>query len=418
MNLNIASFPPRVAFLVPSLRGRGGWATFARGAIGALSRHVEPVLIVGQADEATARATFPSLEIHAVPVVYPEDWSGTSVSLLRRILPALFAIRRLPHLNVAIVHALEMFPAGWLGVALADRERAPLILTAHGTYAVLWKSWRMLDLPYRFVLRNAAAICPVSHGTEERLRGFYQSNLRHASVRVIANGTDAAGRIPRADVIARIWPEAPMVLTVGGVKPRKGHDVSLRAFSILQRKYPLARYRIAGLSPSDDFRNTLEMLIRQESIRHVEFLGAVDDAALDRLYRESSLFLLLSQEEGLHFEGFGLAYLEAGAYGLPVIGTRTGGIPDAVRDGETGCLVAAGDAAAAGEAMILLASDEQKARRMGLAGRAFAEELTWDRFAKRQTAVYESVLISPTYSTLSAPGKTKRGRGQESYPPS
>jgi glycosyltransferase involved in cell wall biosynthesis len=110
---------------------------------------------------------------------------------------------------------------------------------------------------------------------------------------------------------------------------------------------------------------------------------------------------MASQEEGDHFEGFVFVFLEAGAYGLPVIGTRTGGIPDAIADGENGFLFAPDDVEGIAGAMIRLAEDPALARRMGMAGRARAEELTWKRYARQQMAVYRSALAGPA---AKAPG--------------
>jgi phosphatidylinositol alpha-1,6-mannosyltransferase len=211
-------------------------------------------------------------------------------------------------------------------------------------------------------------------------------------VHTIANGTDAASRISRKEVEARAWPSAPIALTVGAVKPRKGHATSLRAFAGLQRQFPQARYSIAGRLPAAEYKRELEEIIQEEGIQNIDFLGLVDNAALDRLYRKASVFLLLSQQEGLHFEGFGLAYLEAGAYGLPVIGANTGGVPDVVHDGETGYLIPPSDHARAADALCRLSSDSLLSRRMGLAGREQAEALTWARFAEQQLGVYDSVL--------------------------
>jgi glycosyltransferase involved in cell wall biosynthesis len=136
----------------------------------------------------------------------------------------------------------------------------------------------------------------------------------------------------------------------------------------------------------------LKSIIRREKLRGVQFLGTVDSSRLDQLYREATVFLLLSQDVDLRFEGFGLVFLEAGAYGLPVVGSRCGGIPDAVIDGETGYLVDPADAEAAGRAMIRLTEDPALSLRLGQAGRARAERLTWDRFAEEQWAEYQKVL--------------------------
>jgi glycosyltransferase involved in cell wall biosynthesis len=129
-------------------------------------------------------------------------------------------------------------------------------------------------------------------------------------------------------------------------------------------------------------------IIDMEGIRNVEFLGEVSGKTLQSCFEESSLFVLMSQEEGLSFEGFGLVFLEAGAYGLPVVGTRTGGIPDAVHDGETGILVAPDDVTGAARAMETLLRTPALARTMGLAGRAYAESLTWERYSEQMMQVY------------------------------
>jgi glycosyltransferase involved in cell wall biosynthesis len=104
------------------------------------------------------------------------------------------------------------------------------------------------------------------------------------------------------------------------------------------------------------------------------------------------VFVLTSQEKQDHFEGFGLVFLEAGAHGLPVIGSRTGGISDAVKDGETGFLFDPLDVSAIAEGMVRLIRDPGLARQLGQNGRKVAESLTWDRYADQQLQVYGRVL--------------------------
>jgi glycosyltransferase involved in cell wall biosynthesis len=383
---------PRIAYLIPSLRGYRGWVTLVEGAIRSLQKFVEPVLIVSRGDEAAAAEKFPALERHVLPTVQAECWSGTTLSMLRRMLPALWVARRLRLPRVRMVHSLEMFPAGWAGDALARARGIPHVLTAIGTYTVLWRKWRTLDYFYRGVLRRSAAIYPISHGTEAKLWDLYGSDLPATTVRTILCGTRAAELIPPDTARRRVEKAPPIVLSVGMAKPRKGYHVSLEAFAVLRKRFPGAVYRIAGPAPEGDYRRLLKGIIRREKLRGVRFLGPVDSTRLDQLYKEATVFLLLSQDLDLRFEGFGLVYLEAGAYGLPVVGSRCGGIPDAVIDGETGYLVDPADAEAAGRAMIRLAEDKALSLQMGLAGRARAERLTWDRFAEEQWAEYQKVL--------------------------
>jgi phosphatidylinositol alpha-1,6-mannosyltransferase len=383
---------PRIAFVIPLLHARSGWATFARGAIRALSEFIEPVLIVSRADEAATRREFPALERQTLPTVQAEDWNETTVSMLRRMAPALAAARRLTLPGVRLIHSLEVFPAGWIGATLARTAGAPHVLTAHGTYALIWKQWPLLDFFHRRILRHAAAVYPVSEGTAEKLRAAYKGNLGGKLIRTVRIGSDAASRVEHEAAAGRTQPDSPVVLTVGGVKARKGYHANLRAFGLLQRRFPDARYLVAGRDPESEYRLQLEEILRVNAIRNVEFLGVVDSARLDSLYRQASIFLLLSEEDDRHFEGFGLVYLEAGAYGLPVVGSRSGGIPDAVAEGESGFLVAPGDVEGAAQAMIRLASDRQLSMRMGGAGRAKAEYFTWRRYAEEQFRQYREVL--------------------------
>src|SRR2546430_11473899 len=114
----------------------------------------------------------------------------------------------------------------------------------------------------------------------------------------------------------------------------------------------------------------------------VRLLGFVSDDALPALYNAADLFVLASRRYDLLVEGFGISIVEASASGLPVIGSRSGGIPEAIRDGETGFLVDPDDPAAVAATAIRLLGDEGLRRRMGAAGRAAVESYyNWDRVA-------------------------------------
>jgi phosphatidylinositol alpha-1,6-mannosyltransferase len=114
----------------------------------------------------------------------------------------------------------------------------------------------------------------------------------------------------------------------------------------------------------------------------VRFLGRVPDDELLATYGAADLFVLAAREERPDVEGFGLVYLEANACGKAVVGTTSGGVPDAVVPGKTGLLVAPDDALAFARAVIELLSDPARARAMGEAGRVRVQrEATWDRVA-------------------------------------
>jgi len=387
-----ASSRIRIAFVIPLLSGRGGWPTATLGILRSLAPQVEPLLIVANADRDAAKSLFPDAQVLTLPEVQPNV--AGSIRSAAHMLPSLLALRSFPRLGVRIVHSLELFPAGWIGDILARREGVPHVITTFGTYGVVWHRWRLTSRICAGILRRAACICPMSRGTAEKMRARFASALADTDIRVVLQGSEFTGRVPREAAEKKIFPPDPSVISVGGIKPRKGYHISLKAFGILQKRFPGARYVVAGGGIGNEYHRELEEIIRREKIHDVEFLGTVDPARLDRLYREASMFLLPSQEVDSHFEGFGLVFLEAGAYGLPVIGTLSGGIPDAVVDGETGFLLPPDDAVGIARAMIALAENPALSRTMGMAGRTRAEALNWERFAGEQMDVYRSVMGS------------------------
>ena len=140
---------------------------------------------------------------------------------------------------------------------------------------------------------------------------------------------------------------------------KKGLATSLRAFEDFTHAFPHATFAIAGEGPlGDELRATASALGIAD---RVHFTGFLSQNELHALYAESHFFLHPSElgPDGDQ-EGVPNSMLEAMASGLPVLATRHGGIPEAVEDGVSGCLVAERDHAALGQAMIELAGDPSR----------------------------------------------------------
>jgi phosphatidylinositol alpha-1,6-mannosyltransferase len=287
---------------------------------------------------------------------------------------------------------LEAYPTGLVGHWLARKLRRPHVLTAHGTYGVIWSQMALDRRVYRGVLASAALVCPVSQGTARLMQAHFGPALAPQRLRPILNGNDYTRRVPRREAFERPVPEAPTLLSVGEVKARKGQHVSLAAFARVQERLPQARYFIAGRCLPNEYTRQLQDFVAERGLREVVFLGVVSAEELGRLYRQASVFVLTPQQIGLHFEGFGLVYLEAGAYGLPVVATRSGGVPEAVREGETGFLADPDDVLGLADALLKLLTDPDLARRLGQANRLWAESLTWERCAEDYLKAYREVM--------------------------
>ena len=139
-------------------------------------------------------------------------------------------------------------------------------------------------------------------------------------------------------------------------------------------------YQMVGVGESS-YRTEIEAACRAGGVR-CEFLGGVDDGALAGIYAHCTLYAQASQTLGRSVEGFGISFLEAGFYGKPSAAFLSGGVAEAVVDGQTGLLVPEGDLDALASAIGRLLDDPALRARMGVAGREHALGLRWEDSAR------------------------------------
>jgi len=380
-----------VAYIVPSLQKPSGWRTHAVAFICAMSAHVQPVLFVAQADRDEAKALFPDFPLFVLP--FTQQASLHTLKGMSALFSGWQTIATGDYPSIDLVHSLEAYPTGLLGSWLAEKLRCPHALTSHGTYGVIWHRYLLDRLVYQGVLSQTQLVFPVSHGTEQAMRRYFDRSMKNCRVLPISNGNDFYTKVPQQEALEREIPPVPTLLTVGDVKPRKGQHISLQAFAQVKREIPQACYIIVGSYTQNGYFQQLARMIAEQHIDDVIFTGVVSDETLHRHYQEASVFTLTPQEiEGDQFEGFGLVYLEAGAYGLPVVGTRCGGVADAVREGITGFLADPDDIDGIAQAMLRLFKDPALAQEMGRANRLWAETLTWEKNAAEHFRAYQEVV--------------------------
>ena len=174
-----------------------------------------------------------------------------------------------------------------------------------------------------------------------------------------------------------------LLLTVGRLIERKGHDQVLRALPGIVKDFPDVLYCIVGIGAEE---KRLREQIRELGLEnHVRLMGKVPEEELTFLYNACEIFVMPSREieEGGHIEGFGIVYLEANACGKPVIGGRSGGIGEAIRDGETGFLVNPARPEEIAEKIHFLLSSPDEAQRLGRQGlRWVRETFDWDHYTQ------------------------------------
>lgn len=228
-----------------------------------------------------------------------------------------------------------------------------------------------------FAARNADASIAVSSYTKGLVE---EAGGAPERIHLIHPGVDLPETSQRAPEAER-----PTVLTIARMEDRyKGHDVMVRAMSLVAARVPQAQWVVIGDGP---LRAALSELVRSTGLNDdvIRFLGAVDDQERDLWLDRAHVFAMPSRMPagGYVGEGFGIVYLEANVHGCPALAGNVGGAVDAVVDGDTGLLVDPEDHIAVGNALVDLLQNPDRRRAMGEAGARRAEDFAWPRTAER-----------------------------------
>lgn len=243
------------------------------------------------------------------------------------------------------------------------------------------------DATRRRVLGSVDGLFPVSGFTAGRVRDLGAPADR---VRVVPVGTDLSRFGPADGTIVRKRHDlegAAVILTAARLVPHKGLDTLVRALPAVLEKVPNAVLLVVGRGLELD--RLRELAIDQRVPDQVRFIGGVQAEEMSAYYAAADVFAMVPREQFPAVEGFGTVFLEAAACEKPVVGSTSGGIPDAIVDGETGLLVPPQDPQATAQAIIQVLVDPERARAWGRAGRALVErEFTWPIVARR---MYEAM---------------------------
>ena len=277
-----------------------------------------------------------------------------------------------------LIHA-HFGPDGGFATSLARALRLPLIVTFHG-YDATWRSPARRPNPLDLLWRRGQFFRALA--LERRRVPFQSASYVIAVSDFIRRQLIALGCPPDKIVVhytgidlEQFQPDGaierqPMVLFVGRLVEKKGCSVLLKAMAQVQAVYPAAQLAIVGEGTE---RSYLQAQARSLGLARCQFSGIQTPAQVRAWMNRAWLLCApsLTARSG-DAEGLGTALLEAQAMELPVVATRSGGIPEAVRDGGTGLLVPENDPAALAAAILRLLTDRALRDRLGQAGRARA----------------------------------------------
>ena len=166
-----------------------------------------------------------------------------------------------------------------------------------------------------------------------------------------------------------------VLFSAGRLVKRKGFENVAKAMTEVNKKFPDLHYFIAGDGPEK-----MNLLDYSMQSKNITFLGRVSDKERDAWLAACDIFIMPAYKEGDDFEGFGIVYLEANIAGKPVIGGRSGGVPEAIDDGVSGLLVDPKDNNDIAKAIERLAGDVSLSKKLGRQGHDRALEwFNWER---------------------------------------
>jgi glycosyltransferase involved in cell wall biosynthesis len=327
--------------------------------------HVGPAKGVGWLGDRFRKAGFPS---ETFSLRKPVDF---------RCLDALTETLR--QARVDVVHSHE-FTMCVYGAAAANRLGIPHVTTMHGNQKMMDKLRRRVAL--RWAFRKARLVVGCSDATSRVVEEGL--GLAPGTVHPIRNGVpERPGERSRVRGELELSDDELLIAAVGNVVPRKGHLLLLQALASLEDAGLDVPWRVAVAGAKRDATPDIEALIAERGWEgRVHLLGARDD--VPHLLAAADVFSMPSLWEGLP-----LAVLEAMFAGLPIVASRTSGIPEAISSEEVGLLSTPGSVPELSEHLGAVLRDGDLRARLGAAARERAlAEFTVSVMADRYLASY------------------------------
>ncbi len=281
---------------------------------------------------------------------------------------------RVKHADLLHTHTGRAQNMAWFASLGTARTPVKRVATRHVAFAPRHPLVHLLKYT-----RTCDGVIAVSQAVRRALLG---AGVPAERIEVIPTGVEIPASLPDAEQRAharRAWKlsgEDFAVGHMGAFTREKGQDVAAEAARLLENRLPRLKMILAGDGPlRSSIASGPRLLLPGHVAEPEQLLAALD------------LFVMPSRSEG-----WGLAALEAMAFGLPVVASNTGGLTEMIRAGETGWLVAPGDPSALADAILEAAADGQRLRAMGLCARECARRFSVEETAARTENFYLRVL--------------------------
>jgi len=300
--------------------------------------------------------------------------------------------------DLIICTHLALGPIGWLS---ATYGRCPYWVVVHGIEA-----WATLSHHKLIALRHADRVLATSVFNQQQVTERQRIDAQKMARLPCTLDDTLLAMQPSSDgLFGRSSSRTRVILTVARMSASeryKGHDIVLRALPAVLAKHPEVVYAVVG--DGDDKRRLQALAANLGISQHVLFTGQATDSELATLYNGSEVFVLPARTvldphvpKG---EGFGIVFLEAMAFGKPVIAPDYGAPAELIQHGTHGILVNPENPAAVADAILTLLNNPEMAQRMGQAGKQWvSQNYSYTRFRERLREI-----LASSFPSQIAPG--------------
>jgi glycosyltransferase involved in cell wall biosynthesis len=332
MHLKNYHFFMHILYITDTTEPQSGWGTFSKNTIAEAIARGDTVTVLTHGHAKTPLCPEQSLPAGTLQML------SSPIALLQTAWVIVKTIRKT---RPDIIHILTEPYALTMPIVRLCTQTPPWVMNFHGTYSVLpfHKRWTRFFANRAWQQASAFLIC--SHFTKNRALDA----ARHFAPQA-AQHIEDVGQLFTLGIEKKEATQEAHILFVGGVKPRKGVLEIVQACNAfrMESARPFHLHIVGGYNAQEPYIQLLLQFIKESAMdRMVTLHGKVPQSELDALYEQADLFMMLSKDAEVHFEGFGLVFLEASDRGIPVIGSLHSGCAEAIDEGKSGYAVDADD---------------------------------------------------------------------------
>ncbi len=348
---------------------KGGIANYLAGLAGALPSD-KVVVLCPRHEGAQNFDSHESYKIYRKNLFYKFIWP--------KWLPMIYHLWRASRREkVEAILVGQILPVGTAAMIFNKFFKIPYFISCHGMDILTAAGDPRKKNLMNKILEQASGVIANSEFTKNELMKL---GVLENKITIIYPGVKVAGGIEPEKILEiknRLGlADKKIILTVGRLVARKGHDKVIKAMPKILERAPNAIYVVAGDGPE---RKNLELEIKNYELENnVLLLGKISEEKKNAFYQLCDVFVMVPRQIGADVEGFGTVYLEANSFGKPVVAGGSGGVVEAVVGGATGLVVDPENIGEISDAVIKILSDEALAKKLGEQGRERVEkEFNW-----------------------------------------